>query len=348
MLGDPKKKNKIRWYFSFSKQDYFKLLGTFIMGYIDTTKFKKRSVLIRLQKIGYDINELLDEMFKYMFTSFLRIDIVLDIFTIYLIEGSKVLFRFAYSTMKVHKATIKGVEDPKMLRNTFQKVTYDKSDWNSLHEWAFHYKLTSKHHNINKTNIVDLDVDQEEYKVVNDFLPADVNCPSEILTLKQFYRLWMMLPQYCQVRVPELLYSTSKDGYLLSTLYRNCKPYQEKVSVKFMFLIIKTTDGDIFGAFLDTVIVQSVTYYIGSDESFLFAFNQDRRACYYSAKVNNQYCVGGKDYLQIGSGGDGPAIRLNESLQEGQTSKCETFNNEPLTNSGESFFEVAAVEAIMI
>lgn len=74
ILGDPKQKKLMRWYFSFTKSDYFQFLGAFIQSYIDTTKFKKRSVLLKFQSIGFDINELLDEMFKYIFTSFLKFD----------------------------------------------------------------------------------------------------------------------------------------------------------------------------------------------------------------------------------------------------------------------------------
>lgn len=54
------------------------------------------------------------------------------------------------------------------------------------------------------------------------------------------------------------------------------------------------------------------------------------------------------DYLQIGGGGDGPAIHLNDTLQEGQTNASETFGNDILTSSKETFFKVAAIEVIMI
>ena len=105
------------------------MIATFIQSYIDTTKFKSRSVLIRLRKIGYDITELLDEMFKYFFTSFHKTDRIADIFTFFIFEGIKILYRFAYSSMKVHKATIKGVEDPNKLRETFQVAWANDTDW---------------------------------------------------------------------------------------------------------------------------------------------------------------------------------------------------------------------------
>lgn len=220
LLGDPKTKKLMRWHFSFTKSDYFHMLGAFIQSYIDTTKFKKRSVLIRLQSIGFDINELLDEMFKYIFTSFLKIDYCLDIFTLFYLEGCKILFRFAYSIMKVHKDLIKSVSDPNKLRDTFADAAYSKTDWHYLHERAFKYKLMRGNYDIDKTDQVVLTNEREEYKIVSDFLPNKDDIPSTILSLKQFYRLWMMLPEYCQVRVPKLLYTSKTDGYCLSTLYQ--------------------------------------------------------------------------------------------------------------------------------
>lgn len=113
-------------------------------------------------------------------------------------------------------------------------------------------------------------------------------------------------------------------------------------------IIIKTTEGDIFGAFIDTVIIKTIKNYSGSSESFLFQFSEDKKEKYISQEVNNQYFVGGADYLQIGGGGEGPAIYLKGSLQEGQTYQSETFKNKILTTSGEPFFSVSVIEVILV
>ena len=276
LLGNPKTKKLMRWYFSFTKTDYYHTLSAFIMSYIGTTKFKKRSILIHLQSIGYDLNELLDEMFKFFFSSFLKIDYVIDIFTFYYLEGIKVLFRFAYASLKFHKEKIKKFTDPLTVRDKFMKIAMEETEWDYLHERAFKYKLTHSHYDINKTTEAVLTKEREEYKIVSDFLPNLNECPSSILSMKQFYRLWMMLPEYCQIRVPLKLYSAIVDGYSLSTLYAKCNAYHKAMSVKFVFLIIKTLDDDIFGAFIDNVIYKSITKFYGSTESFLFGFYESK------------------------------------------------------------------------
>ena len=272
LIGDPKTKKLMRWYFSFTKTDYFHTLSAFIMSYIDTTKFKKRSILIHLQSIGYDLNELLDEMFKYFFTSFLKMDYVIDIFTFYYLEGIKVLFRFAYASLKVHKERIKAVTDPAIFQSIFQKFALELTEWDYLHERAFKYKITHNNYDITKTDEAKLKEERKEYKTVSDFLPNIKEWPSTILNIKQFYRLWMMLPEYCQIRVPKLLYSSVEDGYSLSTMYAKWNAYHEAMSVKFVFLVIRTLNDDIFGAFIDNVIYKSINKYYGSSECFLFGF----------------------------------------------------------------------------
>lgn len=184
--------------------------------------------------------------------------------------------------------------------------------------------------------------------MVNDFLPDPDDCPTKILSVKQFFRLWMMLPDYYQVRIPWQIYSSYNDGFLLKTLYQNWKLYEEQTTSKWMIVIIKTTKGDIFGAFLDTVIIKTVKNYSGSSESFLFQFSEDKKEKYISQESNNQYFVGGADYLQIGGGGEGPAIFLKGTLQEGQSNESETFGNKILTSSGESFFSVSMIEVIIV
>ena len=218
------------------------------------------------------------------------------------------------------------------------------SSWNGFCISSF----IGSHYDIKKTQSVVLRSEREKYRAVNDFLPNPDDWPTKILTVKQFFRLWMMLPDYYQVRIPWQIYSSYNDGFWLKTLYQNWKLYEDQTTSKWMILIIKTTIGDIFGAFLDTVIIKTIKTYSGSSESFLFQFIEDKRDKYISQKTNNQYFVGGHDYLQIGGGGDGPAIYLKNSLQEGHTNASETFGNKILTSNDDPFFSVASIEVILV
>lgn len=344
---DPTTKKHMRWHFSFTKAGHFHMLNSFIRSYIDTTRFKTRSILVKLHSIRYDINELLDEMFKYFFSTFLSADHAIDIFTFYYAEGVKVLFRFANALMRNHKDTIKSVDDPEKVHDVFQEATLSKTDWNEVFKYAFSYKLTSKNFEIYKNNRV-LDHEEEEFKILTDFLPNVDECPSTILSMKQFYRLWVMLPECLQVRTPKLVYSSVDDEQSLTALYDKLKPYNDKNLVKCVFLTIRTTDHDIFGIFLDAIIYKTIDHYIGSGDSFLYGFYEDKHLTHFCASKNNHYCHGGPDYLQFGGGVEGAAIYIKESLQEGQTNPSDTFGNDILTSNREKFFQIEKIEVIMI
>lgn len=58
------------------------------------------------------------------------------------------------------------------------------------------------------------------------------------------------------------------------------------------------------------------------------------------------------DTLSIGSGGDGPAIRLKENVANGSTSACETFDSPILIHNGvkhvDDAFEAQNVEFFIL
>ncbi len=63
----------IRWHFTLEKHEYFKLLTTFVKSYLNTTKRKKRSVLIHLNKVGFEFTKYVDVSFKTFLTRFVTL-----------------------------------------------------------------------------------------------------------------------------------------------------------------------------------------------------------------------------------------------------------------------------------
>ena len=56
----------------------------------------------------------------------------------------------------------------------------------------------------------------------HDYVPNVPN--STIVTYEEFASIWKMLPDYVRIRVPNLLYASSSDGYNINSLYRKCEP----------------------------------------------------------------------------------------------------------------------------
>ena len=108
MFKSQEQQARIRWHFTLEKQQYFKLLSTFIKSYLTTTLRGKRSVLLHMNKIGFDFSKYVDTAFKSTCTYFVTLPIALDILMMFLIEGVKILFRYTYAVMKCNKKFIKG------------------------------------------------------------------------------------------------------------------------------------------------------------------------------------------------------------------------------------------------
>lgn len=115
MFKSPEQQALIRWHFTLEKQQYFKVLSTFVKSYLTTTLRGKRSVLLHMNKIGFDFNKFVDICFKSTLTYFVSLPVALDILMMFMIEGVKIFFRYTYAVMKCNKAFIKACRDPATL-----------------------------------------------------------------------------------------------------------------------------------------------------------------------------------------------------------------------------------------
>ena len=81
-------------------------------SYLNTTKRKKRSVLIHLNKIGFEFTQFVDYSFKTFLTRFVTLPTSIDILMMFLQEGSKIIFRYTYAILKCQKKFVKSCTDP--------------------------------------------------------------------------------------------------------------------------------------------------------------------------------------------------------------------------------------------
>ena len=129
----PEKEALIRWHFTTDKGQYFKLLSTFVRSYLKTTLRGKRSILVHMNKIGFDFNKFVDTSFKSLCSHFVPLPIAIDILMAFLVEGVKVIFRYTYATMKSHKDFIKNCQDPTDLIDKLQVESREKTNPGKIH-----------------------------------------------------------------------------------------------------------------------------------------------------------------------------------------------------------------------
>ena len=286
-----------------------------------------------MNKISFDFNKFVDICFKSTITHFVSLPIALDILMMFMIEGVKIFFRYTYAVMKCNKQLIKSIRDPAVFLELLKAESREKTSPQKIHKKALKYPLKRKNYDFKKANIEALTKDPNSQigeSELSDYMP---NCPmnSEILKFDEFVKMWGFLPDYVKIRIPELVFQATSDGFNLQSLYRKMVPYKNEY--KFSLLLFQTKKNEVFGAFIDEAFRKYLKGYTGSSDCFVFSLKPTLKV-WYDQQVNDRYLLGEQDYFTVGGDGDGPAIWVNETLERGQTNCSATFANQ-LLNGGE-------------
>uniref|UniRef100_A0AAX7THF2 Nuclear receptor coactivator 7 n=1 Tax=Astatotilapia calliptera TaxID=8154 RepID=A0AAX7THF2_ASTCA len=157
-----------------------------------------------------------------------------------------------------------------------------------------------------------------------DALPMLIDT-SDLLQDTHIEKLACRLPARVQGYPWRLAYSTEKHGTSLKTLYRNLADVDSPV-----LLAIKDMDNQIFGAFSTHPFRVSEHCY-GTGETFLYSFCPEIKVYRWTGE-NSYFVKGNTDSLQMGGGGGQLGLWLDAELYRGTTTKCATFNNQPLSS----------------
>lgn len=195
---------------------------------------------------------------------------------------------------------------------------------------------------------------------------------SRILTAVVAEEIRAMIPE--RLRIAEdwrLIYSLEQDGASLATLYQKCRSFEGR-RVGFV-LVVKDQEGGTFGAYLSEYPRPAPSYF-GNGECFLWRASTlaslplppsadttylvrsttlgtepvsrsgsvtpaefVRFKAFPYSGLNDCYINCETGFLSVGSGGGHYGLWLDNSLDIGHSSQCDTFGNEPLSDAGEKF-----------
>ncbi|XP_056153697.1 TBC1 domain family member 24 [Lampris incognitus] len=187
---------------------------------------------------------------------------VARVLDVYLVEGYKVLYRVALALLKFyrkHKAQGRpaGQQQPQdsarvkgdiqaFVKGIGSTVTPDK-----LLDKAFSIRLFSRKEitllqltNEKSLQQKGITVKQKRRNVQLALNPDTFS--SEIVSAKEMRDIWSWIPERFALCQPQLLFTTTNHGCSLNRFYSHCEGYEPTL------LLIRTTDGDVCGAFLST------------------------------------------------------------------------------------------------
>ncbi|KAI0270440.1 TLD-domain-containing protein [Gloeopeniophorella convolvens] len=141
-----------------------------------------------------------------------------------------------------------------------------------------------------------------------------------------------------------LLFSLDQHGISLHTLYARCSAHAGGA-----VLIIRDAEGGCFGAWVADGIHEGHGSYSGSGESFLWKMHGDSMKVFKWTGKNDYVALCEPESISFGGGDGRYGLYLDDTLFEGSSARCPTFNNEPLcslepTQGGTAKFECVGLE----
>ncbi|XP_076842866.1 TBC1 domain family member 24 [Brachyhypopomus gauderio] len=207
---------------------------------------------------------------------------VMDVF---LVEGYKVLYRVALAVLKFYRKQSgpgPAQQDSASIRadiQTFVRGIGVTVSPDKLLEKAFSFRLFSRKEisllrlaNENSLRQKGITVRQKR-RDVQLAVNADNFC-SEVVSVKEIREIWSWLPERFALCQPQLLFSTSTHGCSITRFYSHCEGYEPTL------LLIKTTQGEVCGAFLSTDWDErkrdgNKLSYFGTGECFVFTMKPE-------------------------------------------------------------------------
>lgn len=311
-----------------------------------------------LQKTNGNPQQVYDDWLFWILRD-LPIHHLIRIMDCYLMEGLKIFYRVGLSILvlyKKYKAHEEASDIPTSITKFLQTTEFSPEEFLTV---GFQFRgLSRSVIGAYQTKVKVAAVDDADGTRAS---PQSLSVPvalrrsgSTIVTAKQLQTIWSWLPTRFSIYQPKLVFTSEEHGFSFNTFYQRCEYCEPTI------LLIKTTDDEVFGAFLSTCWSQrndedQKSPYFGTGESFLFTISPEVKKYPWIGLTDDSEVSGPSDHaahlfmraqphlIAVGGGG-GDGICLEGDLTKGRTKACVTFNNPPLVKDG--IFQCKVIEVI--
>lgn len=261
------------------------------------------------------------------------------------VEGFKVIFRFALAHLHTRRqAVLRAATPPELDAALFgpsDPHCASKALLQPLFARAFDYSLRRRRIQTLRT--------RAEKRTVDDFSPADrqrilqrplpkLLRPSALLGEREWAQLWAWVPSRLRLCNVDCIYSTERDGYLLATLYDRCGRREP------LLLVARTAAAELVGAFVSRALAGagSRAGFFGTGETFLFRLPAAQAYAWAAGSGSTAFIHASAAFLAFGAGKDGFGLRIDADLRTVSSAPTETFANPALLSARTA--EIAGLE----
>jgi hypothetical protein len=329
--------NLLRFRFRFNYEDNKKLILAFIECFYSITQNIGNDMKQKFEKIGFKIEELIQDMFFNFFYEYLNFSSLCKFFMCYLREGVKMFYRIAYAIIKTLKNDILEINDKNLVIQTIKEKCFQIRDLDSFFNLAFKFNVKRYNNRYSQIKIIEK---LAKKKSINFYIPV-INGNSKILSDDDIFQLWNIFPSYYSLKDAKLIYSTEYFDRNLDKIYEICSIAEN--SCLSSLVLIQSKNNEKFGILMSTPFdYKKIEYYC---PSFIAIFTLFPKIYFYksiSEDYNKMIFCNEKEII-IGLDSFGPVLEIDKDLKIGFSFQTNIFGNEkPL--SKENKFEISNLE----
>ena len=333
--------NNIRFKLRFDYEENKRLIRAFIDSYRNISKNSGKELLKKFEKLGFDVEFLIEDMFFNFFIGYLNFNFLNRVFLLYLNEGTKIFFRVAYALLKTLKNDILDVSSNESVISTIKHKASELKDESKFFSMVFSFKLNSSN---NKYDEIKITNKFPPPKIINYYIPT-INGDSNIMTDDEIFSLWNIFPETYSNKDGKLIYSSDYQGLSLSNIYDLCSDTEN--SCFNSFFLIMTKNNYIFGAIMSLPFDKNRTGFYKPAYFSLFILRPYTKR-FDIVQPSERIIMCSEEKIVIGLGKEGPALEIEKDLLLGFSYKSEIFDSPSLCGDMENNFEIAKFEVYIL
>lgn len=317
-------------YFPLHRRDYLVFERVF-EDLIGTFAPKVHRCLRKVQLIHSDFAPAWDCVLSSLFIGILPREIVFRIFDCYLVEGYKILLRFAIAHIMIRQDQILEAKEPQQINEALMRAEQYTPELLDLYfktafQVTFDRAIIKRYRNRRRKHSIG-DYDAEDRLLLFQRPLPHLIKPSSFLGDQDWAMLWSWVPSRYRLLSLDLIFTTAEHGKHLSTLLGQCGEYEP------LLLMIETVSGKVFGTYVSKALTlhHGPSFY-GTGETFLFSLKPEAVKYPWDIDSGNSSFVCVTDsFMAVGTGRDF-GLWIDRFLTHVTSATSVTFANKALVD----------------
>jgi hypothetical protein len=327
---------KLEWaYFPLNRRDFLVFQRVF-ENLIQKLNPKIWKHMLKFQLINPDYAPDWENLLSKMFLDIYPLWVVSRMVDAFLVEGYKIVLRFAVAHLQYRKRAIYAAKTKDELNYSIMSpyMEMSKAEGTKLIQMAYNLKFSRtdiwRYRNRNrKLSLEDFDK-IDRILMFHRPLPVLLR-PSEFVKEDQWCMLWSWIPSRYRLLNLSLVFSTSEHGRSFSTLYEKTENFEP------LLILIQTSDEIVLGAFASkSFSLRTRTNFYGTGETFIFRLTPNPISFVWNPNSDSSaFICAADEFIAFGAGPKGFGLLIDNGMQNVHSSPSETFNSASLISDNQ-------------